>query len=91
MEFFGLRAADGILPSIINYTVSCFRRDVFFYTNHLGATFSYATATSTSVEATIAYANLEDLAGEINRIKCFHNIIFCSSHINGARGDGDRL
>ncbi len=37
--FYGLRAADGVLLQRIDYTVSGFRRVLFFYIKHLGATF----------------------------------------------------
>ena len=36
--FYGLRVADGVLRQRIDYTVSGFRRVLFFYINHLDAT-----------------------------------------------------
>ena len=46
--FYGLRAADGVLRQRICYTVSGFRRVLFFY--------AYATLLQ-SIEASVAYGN----------------------------------
>ncbi len=80
--FHGMQTSDGVLRSRIYYTVSGFRRVLFF---------SYAAGTSASAEASVAYAASGDLAGEIDRIKCLYNIMFCFSQINGACGDGERV
>ncbi len=83
--FFGLHPADDLLLSRIDYTVSDFRRALFFIYCARGRYFSIRWAS-------VAYAAPGDLlAGEINRLKCLSIIIIiCFSQINGACGDGER-
>ena len=47
------------------------------------------TVTSTSAEASVAYAAPGDFAGEINIFICHENNIFCLSQSYGACGGGE--
>jgi hypothetical protein len=77
--FHGLQASDGVSRSRIDYTVSSFRRILFFFIVHIGSAlrnYAYAARTSASAEASVAYATLGDLAGEIDRSKYLYNITY---------------